>query len=97
MLTAKIIKSELPIIDLTLKIIEDNTGIVLQLDDYFTGIQKSKKGDYFNVMLTQQISESKEYDILDMFANKYNQIKIEPNGFKRVAIFPRINQINNIQ
>lgn len=71
-------------IDQTLKLIKEQTGLNLILCDYFTGIKEHK---YFNVILNQRISESKEYDLLKRFADKYKLISVEPNGLKRIAIY----------
>lgn len=81
------IKNMIPEIGETLKIIEEQTGLNLKLCDYFTDFKEVDHKKYFNVMLKESISESKEYDILLNFSKKYNTIKILPNGYKRVAIF----------
>ncbi len=75
------------IIDETLKLIKEQVGLELQLCDYFTGIKESASKSYFNVILNQRTSESKDFDLLKRFADKYKLIKVEPNGLKRVAIF----------
>jgi len=74
-------------INKTLKHIEDQTGLKLSTCDYFKGIKKLNGNKYFNIVLNENTSESKEYNTLEKFANKYKTIKIEPNGVKRVAIF----------
>ena len=71
----------------TLALIKDQTGLRLELCDYFTGINHSKGKSSFNVILKERISESLEYDKLEKWAKKYNKIQIEPNGLNRVAIF----------
>ena len=71
----------------TLNLIKEQTGLNLDLCDHFTGIRESNGQKYFNVLLKTRISESKEYDLLKRFADKYNLISIETNGFRRVAIF----------
>ena len=70
----------------TLEMIKEQTGLELKLCDYFTGIKEYNGRKYFNVILSQRTSESKEYDILKRFADKYKLVLIEPNGLKRVAI-----------
>lgn len=75
------------IIDETLKMIKEQIGVELTPCDYFTGIHKSKSGKYFNALFPERLSESKEYDKLLTFANKYKLIRVESNGLKRVAIF----------
>ena len=72
----------------TLQLIKDNTGLVLTLCDYFTGIKESPKGKYFNIILNDKTCESLDYVSLQRFSEKYGLIRIEPNGVKRVAIFP---------
>lgn len=75
----------------TLELIKKQTGLELDLSDNFEGIKKRNGKKYFNVVLPQRISESREYDILKRFADKYKLISVEPNGFKQVAIFQGIN------
>ena len=74
-------------IETTLKHIEEQTGLKLQLCDYFTGIREFSGDKYFNIVLNEKISESKDFDVLKRFADKYRTIIIEPNGVSRVAIF----------
>lgn len=74
-------------IEATLKYIEEQTGLKLMLCDYFKGVQELVGKPYFNVVLNEQTSESKDFDKLKRFAEKYKTIRIEPNGVKRVAIF----------
>lgn len=76
------------IINDTLELIHKQTGLKLKLSEDFTGLKKYKNQIYFNVEIKDRISESREYDILLRFANQYKLIKVEPNGFKRLAIFP---------
>ena len=71
----------------TLELIEEQTGLKLELCDYFTGIKEHNGRKYFNVILSQRTSESKEYDTLKRFADKYKLILVEPNGLNRVAVF----------
>ena len=70
-----------------LELIEEQTGLKLELCDHFTGIKEHNGRRYFNVILSQITSESKDYDTLKRFADKYKMISVEPNGLKRVAIF----------
>ena len=70
----------------TLELIKKQTGLNLVLCDYFTGIHNYRGRKYFNVILSQRISESRDYDVLKKFADKYNLISVEPNGLNRVAI-----------
>ena len=71
----------------TLELIKEQTGLELGLCDCFTGIKEHNGKKYFNVILSQRTSESKDYDLLKRFADKYKLISIEPNGLKRVAVF----------
>ena len=71
----------------TLELIKEQIGLKLELCDYFTGIKERNGRKYFNVILQQRTSESKEYDTLKRFADKYRIISIEPNGLNRVAVF----------
>ena len=71
----------------TLQLIKDNTGLVLTLCDYFTGIKEYPTGKYFNIVLPEKTCESKDYVTLQRFSEKYGLIKVEPNGVRRVAIF----------
>lgn len=71
----------------TLKLIKDQTGLELQLCDYFTGLQMCEGVNYFNVILKDRVWCSKEYDILTRFANKYNLIRVESCGPNRISIF----------
>lgn len=71
----------------TLNLIEKYTGLKLNLCDYFTGVKEHNGKKYFNVVLPKRNSESKDYDKLKRFSEKYNLISIEPNGVNRAAIF----------
>ena len=73
----------------TLKLIKEQTGLDLKLCPDFTGIKEHNGRKYFNVILSQRTSESKEYDKLKRFADKYKLILVEPNGLTRVAIFSK--------
>ena len=71
----------------TLQLIKENTGLALNLCDYFTGIKECAKGKYFNIVLPEKICESKDYVTLQRVSKKYGLIKVEPNGVRRVAVF----------
>jgi len=75
----------------TLELIKQQTGLELQLCDYFTGVHKSAKGEYFNIILKDPICQSRDHTILERFAEKHRLIQVEPNGYKRLAIFPKTN------
>jgi hypothetical protein len=75
----------------TLELIKKNTGLDLKLCNYFTGIKEHNKKKYFNIILTQKTSESKECQILKRFADKYKLISLEPNGLNRISIFENNN------
>lgn len=74
-------------INYTLNMIKEQTGICLELCESFPGLKNTKRGKYFNIVLADRVSESKEYDALEIFAKKYNLIAVEPNGANIVAIF----------
>lgn len=78
---------EMKTIDKTLKYILEQTGLNLLPCEYFKGIKDLAGKKYFNVVLNERTSESKDFDILEKFSNKYKTIIIEPNGLKRVAVF----------
>ena len=75
----------------TLKMIKDQIGLDLKLDDHFSGIQYHKGKKYFNVILDEKNSESEQYNKLERFSKKYGLIDVEPNGVKRVSIFIKGN------
>ena len=68
-------------IQTTLNLIQEQTGIILQE----TG---TSKRNYFNVSIPERVSEWVDFNKLNSFANKYNLIRIEPNGLKVLAIYP---------
>lgn len=70
-----------------LNLIKDQIGLDLKQCQYFTGLFEYNKSMYFNIVLDQRISESKDFDLLNRFSKKSKLFRIEPNGFKRVAIF----------
>ena len=74
-------------INSTLKHIEEQIGLKLQLCDYFTGIRESNGDKYLNVILPKRTSEAKEYTQLVRFSDRFKTIRVEPNGLNRVAIF----------
>lgn len=74
-------------ISITLELIKKSIGLDLKLCDHFTGIKEFSNQRYFNVILNNKISESHDFNMLKNFSEKYNLIKVEPNGLKRVAIF----------
>ena len=74
----------------TLQLIKHHTGLELTLCDYFTGIRKSPKGEHFNVVLKEPIFCSNTHTVLERFAKQYGLIQVEPNGYKRLAIFPKM-------
>ena len=71
----------------TLNLIKEQIGLELQLCDYFTGIKEMNGRKYFNVILLERTSESKDYDLLRRFAKKHKLISVEPNGLNRVSVF----------
>lgn len=71
----------------TLKLIKEQTGLDLQLCESCTRIKKRNGRKYFNIVLNERVSESKEFDLLKRFADKYQMISVEANGFQRAIIF----------
>ena len=72
-------------IEHALELIKDHTGLKLKLCDHFTGINMHNGRRYFNVALSDMVSDSLDYTILCDFARNYKLISVEPNGVKRVA------------
>lgn len=75
-------------VEKTLNLIKEQTGLNLQLCEQFSDIGIYDGRKYFNVILKERISESQEYAILERFAEKYKLVSVQPNGVFRVAIFP---------
>ena len=71
----------------TLKIIEDQTGIKLKQCDHFNGVYTHKGESYFNAVLKERTSESKDFNKLQRFYDKYKTLRVKPNGLFRIAIF----------
>lgn len=72
----------------TLKFIEEQIGLKLELCDYFTGVQVSGEKKYFNVILNDRTSESQDYvKLVKLSKKRNNNLSVEPNGLKRVAIY----------
>ena len=70
----------------TLTLIEQQTGLRLDLCDHFIGVRFFNDKPYFNVVLKDKISESFAYNKLKWWSDKY-RIQIENNGLKRIAVF----------
>ena len=67
--------------------IKDQIGISLELCDYFTEIKDFNGKPYFNVILNDRVSESRQFAKLERLAIQSNVIsEIQPNGVCRVAI-----------
>lgn len=62
-------------------------GIDLKPCEHFKGIQTYNGRKYFNVVLSERISESKEFEKLKRFEKKYKILTFEPNGVDRVSVF----------
>ncbi len=71
----------------TLRTIKEHTGLTLTPCDHFTGILFLNCEPYFNVLINDPAYDSEEYAALCRFADKYGLIRVEPNGWKRLAIF----------
>jgi len=70
-----------------LRYIDKMTGLKLNLCECFTGIEYHNGLKYFNVLVDKPVSESEEYTKLLRLSSTYNDIKVEPNGYKRLAIY----------
>jgi len=82
------------VIEKTLNLIKEQTGLTLKLNTHFSGLKTHNKEKYFNVDLDERVSESNDFNTLKRFADKYNLIKVEPNGLNMVAIYPKVNTEN---
>ena len=67
--------------------IKEQIGVYLTPCDYFKGIQINNNKKYFNIILEDNISESNLYCKLLKLIEKGIISKVEPNGYKRLAIF----------
>ena len=67
-----------------IKEIKEQTGLTLIVSQDLT---KKFGKRFFTVEIKDNFSESNEVLILQQFSNKYKTIAIEPNGFKKLAIF----------
>ena len=66
--------------------IKEQIGVQLTPCDYFTGIKTLKGKKYFNALLKERCSESKDFKKLLFYQDKLG-IKVEPCGLNRVSIF----------
>lgn len=67
--------------------IKEQTGMVLELCDYFTDVKDFNGKPYFNVLLKDRTCNSREYAALQRLAVYSSKIaEIQPNGVNRVAI-----------
>lgn len=74
-------------IESIINLLKDQTGVVVEKCESFPGIFFNG-GRYFNVVLKERVSESRDYTKLCEFCMKYGTtLKIEPNGLNRIAIF----------
>ena len=69
-----------------LNMIKEHVGLDLELCDYFTGVKEHNGKKYFNILLKERTSESKEYDLLKKYSDKYKLLSFEPNGVNRIAV-----------
>lgn len=79
-------------IDTTLSKIQEQSGLRLTLCDYFTGIRNNGAGDYFNVILSEDIylyggEMCHEYMTLGILVDEGIISDVAPNGIRRVAIY----------
>lgn len=66
--------------------IKEQIGVELTPCDHFTGIKKLHGRKYFNAILKERCSESKDFDKLLFYQEKLG-IKVEQCGLNRVSIF----------
>ena len=74
-------------VETALQIIKNQTGLTLEPDTYFPGIKEHLGKKYFNVEMDTPVFCATEYNRLLAYASKYKTISVEPNGYKRLAIF----------
>jgi len=67
--------------------IKKHLGLELVKCDYFTGIQNHNGKEYFNIITKNAISEDSLYYDLRSLIQVGILSKIEPNGYKRIALF----------
>lgn len=70
----------------TLKMIKEQTGLDLKLFNNDEGLKRRKGKNYFNVSMGTGIF-SHEYNRLEAFAQTYGLISLEINGHNKVAIY----------
>jgi len=76
------------IINEVMLFIRDQTGLSLSLDTRFCGMQYHKDRSYFNVEIEQPCFDSSELMGLLRICGSDRAVKhVEPNGYKRIAIF----------
>lgn len=76
------------IINSTLLFIKEHTGLALLLDERFCGLQYHNKRVFFNVEIEEPCFESAEFERLLKISGSYRVVKsVEPNGYKRLAVF----------
>lgn len=71
----------------TLKLIKEQTGLELELCDYFTGLNEHCGKQYFNIITNEPVFASKTYNTLIRLSENGIISKVEPNGAYRLAIF----------
>lgn len=73
----------------TVKYLKKQVGIDVKLCDHFTGIRGQENNKFINIILKDQTCESKDYDLLISYIERYNSVfkHAEPNGMRRVALF----------
>ena len=67
--------------------VKEQTGIVLEPCDYFSGEQTMGNEIYYNFILKNRVWDSQEFFSLNRLAQNSSLIsRIEPNGVERIAI-----------
>ena len=67
--------------------IKEFTGVSLVMCSDFPGIRIMNERKYFNVHTETPVFTSKTYDMLIRLKEKGIVKNVEPNGYKRIAIF----------
>jgi len=63
------------------------TGIKLELCDFFTKVKRMNGKKYFNVVFKTRQEFSKYYPILQRLELSYKCVSFQPNGDCRLAVF----------
>lgn len=65
-----------------------HAGLNLETCKDFSGLQKHRGETYYNFLLNEKVSESREFFQLERLVSDSNIVyRVEPNGLNRVAVF----------